>query len=158
MQRVHQIAALLFILLSGLVIWESTSLEYYSKLGPGAGFFPIWLAAVLGVLSLVWLIQVSRLSGRPKDGAFLPELSGIVRILSILASMIITAALMDILGFQLTMFLFSLFLLRVLGRQELWVSLITAIICSVGLFHVFRSYLDVPLPLAAVEILANLGL
>lgn len=158
MQRIHQIAALLCIVGSALVVWEARNLEYYSKLGPGAGFFPFWLGTFLGVLSFVWLVQVSRQSGKPKEGTFLPKDGGIGRILSVLAALVVLGSLMNLIGFQLTMFLFLVFLLMIPGRQKLWVTLIIALLGSVGVYHVFGSYLDVPLPAASIPFLANLGL
>jgi len=59
MQRIHQAAALFFLAFSAFVVWESWNLEYYTHLGPGAGFFPLWLGVIMGGLSLIWLIQVS---------------------------------------------------------------------------------------------------
>jgi putative tricarboxylic transport membrane protein len=158
MQRIHQISALCFIALSGFVVLASMKMEYYSALGPGPGFFPFWLGLVLGGVSLIWLIQVSRPSGRPKDGAFLPEKEGVLQIVSILLALSANAFFMGIIGFQLTMFLFMVFLLRVLGRRSLWMTLIIAVVCSVGVYHVFGGYLDVQLPVASLEIFAALGL
>lgn len=158
MQRIHQSAALLFMVGSVFVVWEAWKLDYYSKLGPGAGFFPFWLGLFFGVLSFVWLVQVSLQSGRPKEGAFLPREGGTRRILLILASLVVLGCLMNLIGFQLTMFLFLVFLLMILGRQKLLVTLIIALPCSVGVYHVFVTYLDVPLPVASLAFLANLGL
>ena len=158
MQRIYQAAALGFITLSTFVVWESWNLEYYTTLGPGPGFFPLWLGVAMWGLSLVWLVQVSGRSGRAKGVALFHERAGIVRILSIIAALTVMAGFMNLLGFQLMMFLFLIFLLMVLGRQSLWVTLVTALLGSVGLFHLFVSYLDVPLPVATVRLLANLGL
>jgi len=144
--------------LSAFVVWESRNLEYYTKLGPGGGFFPLWLGVVMGGLSLIWLIQVSRRKESLEDVGFLPERGGIVRILSTVATLVAMAGFMNLLGFKLTMFLFLLFTLKVLGRQSLWVTLVVAILFSVGVYHLFGRYLDVPLPLATVKLLANLGL
>ncbi len=52
MQRIHQGAALFFLAFSAFVVWESWNLEYYTHLGPGAGFFPLWLGVIMGGLSL----------------------------------------------------------------------------------------------------------
>jgi putative tricarboxylic transport membrane protein len=158
MQRIHQAAALSFLLFSALVMWASWGMDYYTKLGPGSGFFPFWLGISTGVLSFIWLIQVSLRSGRPKDAAFLPERTGIGRILAILAALATMAALMDLLGFQIMMFALIFFLLMVLGEQKLWVTLVIALVGSVGVYHVFSRYLDVQLPAAAVKFLAHLGL
>jgi putative tricarboxylic transport membrane protein len=158
MQRVYQAAALCFAALSAFVVWESWNLEYYTNLGPGPGFFPLWLGVALGGLSLAWLVRESGRSGKPKGGALLPPRAGIVRILSILAALAAMAGLMNLLGFQLTMFLFLLFLLMVMGRQTLWVTLVVALLCSVGVYHLFGGYLDVALPASSVKFLAGLGL
>jgi putative tricarboxylic transport membrane protein len=81
-----------------------------------------------------------------------------VRILSILAALAAMAGFMNLLGFQLTMFFFLVFLLMVLGRQALWVTLVVALLGSVGVYRLFGGYLDVSLPAAGVKFLANLGL
>jgi len=158
MQRIHQSSALVFLAVAAFVMWQSWSLEYYTKLGPGPGFFPFWLGAVLGGLALIWLVQVSLPAGRPKEGAFLPERSGILRILAILVALGAMSGLMDLLGFQLTMFLFLGYLVRVLGRQPLWLTAIVALVGSVGVYYVFGGYLDVQLPAASIALLAKLGL
>jgi putative tricarboxylic transport membrane protein len=139
-------------------VLESLHLEYYTSLGPGAGFFPLWLGASLGGLALVWLAQISGRAGKPEEGAFLPRKTGLLQILSILAALLATAVLMNLIGFQLTMFLFMVFLLMVPGRQKILIAVIIALLCSVGVYHVFGSYLDVPLPAASVDLLARLGL
>jgi putative tricarboxylic transport membrane protein len=158
MQRVQRGAALCFIIFSALVVWGSLNLEYYTKLGPGAGFFPLWLGIAMGGLSLVWLVQVSRRTGGNPDAAFLPERTGILRILAIIASLVATALVMNLLGFQVSMFLLLVFLLLVLGRQSLWLTLIISLAGSVGVYRVFGTYLDVQLPASSLAFLARLGL
>ena len=158
MQRIHQGAALCFLAFSAYVVWEAWNLEYYTPLGPGPGFFPLWLGAIMGGLSLFWLAQVSGRKGRPKEGAFLPERDGMARLLSVLGAMIAAALLMDWLGFQLAMFLLLLFLLLIPGRQPVWLTLVVALLGSVGTYHLFGSYLDVQLPQASLSLLARLGL
>jgi putative tricarboxylic transport membrane protein len=158
MQRIHQVAALCFLAFSAFVMWASWGMEYYTKLGPGSGFFPFWLGVVTGGLSLVWLIQVSLRSGRPEDAPFLPERGGIGRILAILAAMGMMAGFMDLFGFQVMMFAFIFFLLMVLGQQRVWLTLVIAVVGSIGVYQIFARYLDVQLPGASVKFLAQLGL
>jgi putative tricarboxylic transport membrane protein len=158
MQRIHQGAAVCFLLFSALVVRESVRLEYYTKLGPGSGFFPFWLGAALGALAIAWLVQVSRPSGRPKDGAFLPDRGGITRIMSLVAAVTVVAGVMSLLGFQLTMFVFLTFTLMILGKQPAWLTVVIALLGSAGIYHVFTGYLDVQLPASSVALLAGLGL
>jgi len=158
MQRIHQAAALCFVAFSMFIVWESWNLEYYTRLGPGAGFFPFWLGVVLGGLGLAWLFKVSRPTGRPKEGAFLPNRGGIVRILSLISAVLVMARLMNVLGFQLAMFLFLVFTLWVLGKQPIWLTAVIALGGSVGIYHLFSVYLDVELPKSSLAILVTLGL
>jgi putative tricarboxylic transport membrane protein len=158
MHWVYRIAGLCFVALSAFVVWESWNLEYYTNLGPGPGFFPLWLGVAMGGLSFAWLVQGVGRPERAKAPAFLPQRAGLVRILSILAALAAVSGLMNLLGFQLTMFLFLVFLLMVLGRQALWLTLVVALFGSIGVYHLFGAYLDVPLPPATVKFLAKLGL
>lgn len=158
MKRIHQGAALFFIAISAAIAWGSLKLEYYTNLGPGPGFFPFWLAVTMGILSFIWLLQLYGKSWVAEAKAFFPPQHGIFRIVSILMALLIAAGLMEFLGFQLTMFLFLTFLFLVLGRQTLWVTLVLSLFGSVGVYHLFSRYLDVPLPTAAFTLLSNLSL
>ena len=158
MKRANQSTAIIFMALSAYIVWYSLTLEYYTTLGPGPGFFPLWLGVAMGILSLAWFVQVIMLPGQSKSTDFLPKRSGIIRILSIIAALVIISYLMDIFGFQLMMFLFLVFLLIILGRQPIWLTIIVSILGSFGVYHLFGGYLDVSLPVASVSILAKLGL
>jgi putative tricarboxylic transport membrane protein len=158
MQRIHQISALVFLAVSGLMMWESWDLEYYTPIGPGSGFFPFWLGAVMGGLSLIWLVQVSRKAGKPEERAFFPDPKGRIQIISMIAALVLAALLMDLLGYQLSMFLFFLFTLLYIGKQPIWMSLVISVIGSVGVYYLFVTYLDVRLPLSSLSLLNQLGL
>lgn len=157
MQRVQKVAAVFFIALSGYVIVAAIRMEYYTKLGPGPGFFPFWLGLIMGGLSIIWLIQLFKQSAKSKEVKFLPEKKGVFQILLVLSALSATAV-MDVIGFQLTMFLFVVFLLGVLGRSSIWTTLIIALVSSVGVFHLFGRYLDVQLPASSLTMLTALGL
>lgn len=158
MQRIHQLAAALCAALSVVVVVASWKLEYYSSIGPGPGFFPVWLGAVMAVLSVVWLVQVSRKGPEGSARSFLPPREALLRIGSIIAALAAMSLLMDMFGFQLSMFAFLGFLLFVLGGQRWWVTGLTAVVGSAGIFYVFVHYLDLPLPTASIDLLNRMGL
>jgi putative tricarboxylic transport membrane protein len=75
-----------------------------------------------------------------------------------IAALVLTALLLDLLGFQTTMFLFFMFMLLFIGRQSIWMSLVVSVLSSVGVYHVFVKFLDVRLPLSSLPLLNQLGL
>jgi len=158
MKRVYQVASLCFLAFSGYLVFESRQMEYYADLGPGPGFFPFWLGAALGILSIIWLIQASREPEGALEAGFIPKRLGLVRILSVLVAMVLFACVLDDLGFQLTMLIFLGVLLIALGRQKLIVTAAVALVGSFGVYYVFKHWLDVPLPTSSVDFLRNLGL
>ncbi len=158
MRRVNQIAALLFLAFSAFLMYQSQSMEYYVDLGPGPGFFPFWLGVLMGVLSTIWLVQVSRGPAEPMEAGFVPGRQGKLRIVAILLAMVFFGWFVDTIGFQLTMLIFMVFLLTALGRQKPIVTVLAALLGSFGVYYAFTQWLDVQLPAASIEFLSNLGL
>jgi len=158
MRRVNQVVSILFFVGSVSVMWASWALEYYTSLGPGPGFFPLWLSGCLALLSLIWFIQASRGAREPIPEGFIPGRDGLVRIGSILAALVLMGLLVDVLGFQVMMFAFLFFLLIALGRQNLAVTLLISLAGSFGMFYAFKSWLGVQLPRSSIEWLMKLGL
>lgn len=158
MRRVYQIASLVFLVFSACLVFQSRQMEYYADLGPGPGFFPFWLGALLAVLSIIWLIQVSTGPRDTMEVGFIPSRQGLVRILSILVAMALFGWVVDDLGFQLTMLFFLGLLLITLGRQKLIVTAAVALVGSFGVYYAFTHWLDVQLPASSIDFLRNLGL
>lgn len=156
MQKVSLITGLIFLGISIYIIWESLDLEYYTKLGPGGGFFPFWLGIIMAFLTGGWIIHDLRKD--KGNSSFLSTEADLTRIISIIASLLAVSGLMNFLGFQLTMFLFLTFLLKLLGRQSFLATLITAISGSFLVYHIFIRYLDILLPPSSIKFLSALGL
>jgi len=128
------------------VILQSLKHNYYgSDFGPGPGFFSFWLGVLLMVLSLVQIVATWRRPAETLPAGFIPNREGITRMLSILGALVAALLLMGILGFSLTMLLFCVFLLRRLGRQSWWLTLVLAVIASFGTTYLF-GLLQVMLP------------
>jgi putative tricarboxylic transport membrane protein len=164
----------LLILLSVWTIVGSLELGYWTQIGPGAGFFPLWLAVLLGAMSTVWLIQQLRARSAPPESANdpLPEspeaqaMEGpaheeplqLKMVFAILASLLAVTALLEVLGFQLSMLLFLLFQLKVLARRGWALSVGLAVAGSFGVFVVFTQFLTVTLPASSIPLLRSMGL
>ncbi len=146
MTRVNYIVWGLLLAFGGFIIHESLDHNYYgSDFGPGPGFFSFWLGILLMFLSLVQIVGTFRRPAEPLPNDFIPERAGIKRMLSILGALAASLLLMKPLGFSLTMLGFSIFLLRSLGRQSWWLTVILAVVGSFGTTYLF-GLLQVMLP------------
>lgn len=134
------------------VLVSSVSLGLWTSLGPGAGLFPFAMGALLVAMSAIWLLQELRRPSAKGEGVD----KGVV--ISIVASLVILAAVMDLLGFQLSMFAFLLYHLKIRGRRAWVPSLIIALAGSVGAFYAFNYGLNVALPVSAFTPLNLIGL
>jgi len=127
------------------VLASSISLGLWTSLGPGPGLFPFAMA-------LLWLLQELRNPSGARAGID----RGLV--VAVVASLVILAAVMDLLGFQLTMFAFLLYHLKLRGRRTWVSSLIIAVAGSFGAFYAFNYGLNVALPVSALPFLNTIGL
>jgi hypothetical protein len=89
-------------------------MEYLTSIGPGPGFFPLWLGLILTGLSGAWLLGALRRSRPETQRRFFPEWRGARRILLIMAAIIGVGLAMEVAGFQLAMFAFVAFVLTAL--------------------------------------------
>jgi putative tricarboxylic transport membrane protein len=143
--RLVACVCLLGLFLAALV----TSLDYSltDALGPGPGFFPFWLSLIGAVLTVAMLIE----DARSQDvTSILPNRQALLQGGGVLVALTVAAALIEPLGFRLTMLLFIAGLLLALGARSPSAILLTAAAGSFGVFHVFYYWLKVPLPIGAL--------
>lgn len=152
MKRPYQIAGVLFILFSAFIARESLELKFYTSLGPGPGFFPFWLSVILGLLSANLLYQATFKESDPMPSDFFASKKGYLRVGAIVLALVATVVLMNVLGFRITMFIFYIFLLYTLGRQNPIVTALVALGGSWGVYHVFVEWLKVVLPVGTFGI------
>jgi putative tricarboxylic transport membrane protein len=147
MRRVNTIVWGVLLAFGAFVIHESLDHNYYgSDFGPGPGFFSFWLGILLMALSFVQIVMIYRRSGEPLSDGFIPNRSGVKRILFIMGALMVSLFVVKYLGFSLTMLVFCVFLLRMLGdRQSWWITLTLAVVGSFGMFYLF-DLLQVALP------------
>jgi len=153
MKRAWQITCIVFVAFAIFWLVLSFQYPYKDRLGPGPGFFPFWLSLVTGGLSLALLFQTALGKSAANVSATLfPERQGAYRIMIIMVALVGCLALLDPLGFRISLFLFLFFLPLGLGVGNWWVTLIFAVAGSFGIFHVFYYWLKVPLPMGVFAI------
>jgi putative tricarboxylic transport membrane protein len=146
MKRTYQIAGTVFLLFSAFVVWQSWGLKFWTSLGPGPGFFPFWLAIFLGALSLGMIYQATFKPEEPMPSDFFASKKGYLKCLAIILALTFIVRFMDELGFRLSSFIFYMFLLFALGRQNIIVALLVSLAGSWGVYYVFVELLKVILP------------
>lgn len=126
--------------------FESFQLSLRDALGPGPGFFPFWLGMIGTVLAIILLIQVrlDRVDLGTEALAF--DRAGMRNAMRVLVGLIVATALLDVVGFRVSMLLLIPYLLVLLGVRN-WVAIgICAVAGSFGVYYVFFDVLKVPLP------------
>lgn len=146
MRRPYQMTAVAMLLLAAFVAVESMKLRYYTSLGPGPGFFPFWLAVVLGALGLVMLFQATFGRSERASPDFFASRVGYLRMGAVVLALAGAAALLQPLGFRLTMLAVYVGLLCALGRPRLIVTVLASLAGSFGVYHLFVHWLNIPLP------------
>jgi putative tricarboxylic transport membrane protein len=146
MNRVNYLVWGALVAFGAFIVHESLGHSYYgSDFGPGPGFFSFWLGILLIVLSLIQIVMTARRPAEPLPDGFIPNREGVKRILSIMGALAVSLFLMNYLGFSLTMTGFCIFLLRRLGRQSWWLTLVLSAIAGFGMAYLF-ALLQVMLP------------
>ena len=146
MRWVYKITGTLFLLFAAFIAYKSLQLQYYTPLGPGPGFFTFWVSIIFGGMAIIMILQATFAQAEPMPHDFFSTKKGYLRIGVIVLTLIFTTAMLDFLGFRLTMLIVYLFLLYTLGRQGILLTLILSLFGSFGIFYVFDQLLDVPLP------------
>jgi len=141
-----------FVVVGVYVLASSIELGLWTTLGPGPGMFPFAMGVLLVAMSVVWLFQELRRPSETPDGV------DARLVIAVVVSLAVLAAVLDLIGFQLSMFLFLLYHLKVRGGRGWVSSLIIAVAGSFGAFYAFNYGLNVSLPTAGIPLLNSIGL
>ena len=124
---------------------SSNHLPYASEVGPGPGFFPLWIgiglitfAAYLSIASFVSSWNVSKVESQSWSAAG--------RVMAGWLAMLGAVALLGKIGFALSFVLLTIFFITVLERRRVLLALGVAIGLAVTFQILFVVALDVSLP------------
>jgi putative tricarboxylic transport membrane protein len=128
-----------------------TSLDYslMDVLGPGPGFFPFCLSLIGAALTIAVGVDTAR-SVDSGAASILPSGPAALQAGAVLVGLVVAAAVLEPLGFRLTMLIFIPGLLLALGARSPAAISLTALAGSFGVFHVFFYWLKVPLPIGVL--------
>ena len=144
MDRWNKIAGCILFCLGVSTAWSAaTTLSMGSFQHPGPGFLPFGLACILGLLSLILVLQTR--NGTGPTSAFWPERTWVRPSLGSLA-LFAYALFVSMLGFLPTTFLFIVGWTRFMERLSWQTVLLVAAGVTAGLYLVFVWFLGVPVP------------
>ena len=128
---VNRISGVVLFFLALLIFWQGRGLSFGSLHTPGPGFFPVLIAAVLVILSLVLIIG----GGKMESEEDAVSASAIFRMLVLFAALVAYFLLLEYLGFVTVSFLLMLFLFLWVGRQKWYLAGLSAVVC-IGLAYI----------------------
>jgi putative tricarboxylic transport membrane protein len=144
MRRANLISAVTLLGLALATLLEVSKLPFGRLNAPQAGFFPLILALLLAVCSLVLLAQSI---GGPKEKSAASQGAAIwKKIVLALAALAVFGVLFESLGYIISTFLFIAFLLRAVERQKWSLVVVVAFLTSLTTYLVFGLLLNTPLP------------
>ena len=152
MRLAWQVTGLVLLAAAALVAQQGLSLRYWTSLGPGAGFFPLWLAGLLALLSIGMILQARFGTPVAAEAAEPLTRSALLRVGAVVGALAAVAWLMEPLGFRLTMTLLLFWLLVLLGGQRPILAAAIALTGGFGGHALFDRLLGVSLPIGVLGI------
>ncbi len=146
MGRADQIAGVIVLAFSLAVMEGSRRMPPSATFGPGAGFLPFWLGALLAVLSVLLIVTASRQAVAPPIRSPVPNRGALIAVGATMGALAAYILLYERLGFLLGTGLLTAFLLGVVEREGWFTAVSVAALNAVGLYVVFQVLLGVNLP------------
>ncbi len=136
-------AGIVFLAIGILFFAYSLIYPYSSEVGPGSGFFPIWISGFLIVLALIYIYE----SVKGNDSAEEITRESFTKVLMIVIFMVLFVLFLPIAGFNIsgTAFLFAMFF----KSYGLVKNLIISLVSTLAIYFLFL-LLGVQLPLNAL--------
>jgi putative tricarboxylic transport membrane protein len=151
MRQTYRITGLVLLPIALFLGYQSLTLTYYTPIGPGPGFFPVWLCGILACLAVTMIVQATYGEAEPALADTWPDRSGYWRIGIAIISLFASIALMSTLGFRATTFVFYIVLLVTFGRRNPLEILGLSFLGSFGVHFLFSRILSQPLPSGSMD-------
>ena len=125
------------------VITGAAKLSYTADVGPGPGFFPLWIGIGLVIFAAV-LMWASFAGAKQLTASGSPSFRALTGWLALMVAIFLAGRI----GFVLSYVLLTAFLISVLDRRPIWLAATVGIALSVTFHLLFVRALDVSLPAA----------
>lgn len=141
----------LFLLgLAALLGWDSWRIGMsWADDGPQAGYFPFYLAVLMGVASAYGL--ASTLIARHAAGETFVTRDQFTRVMQVFVPSLIFCGLTQFLGLYVASLLLTTGFMWRVGRMRFWVSFLTGVLFTVAMFLTFEIAFNVIMPKGPLE-------
>jgi len=137
--------SILFLVVFGVAICvESIRLDPGSLSAPGPGLFPLGCGLIIATLGL--FIFVRTFKYKDEEQSIWEQVTQWGNLVSIPASIIVYAFLIELLGFRLITFLWMAFICRTIGKMGWKGTVFTSLTTTVCAFILFQYFLGVRFP------------
>ena len=149
------VAAIIFAL-GTVVVWQAWKLGAgWTTDGPGAGYFPFYIALILCLASAANFVKALR--ARARGDAGFVDREQLVRVLSVLVPAIVYVLAVVFVGLYVASAIYIAVFMVVLGKYPAWKSAIVGIAVSAAFFAMFEVWFKVPLYKGTLHPLSFLG-
>ena len=125
------------------VITGASRVSYTSEVGPGPGFFPLWVG--IGMVIFAAALMMFSFLPAKKQLAAASWRSALRALIGWLAVMV-AVFLFGRIGFSLSFILLTAFLICALDRRPIWLAVTVGVVLAVSFHLLFVLALDVSLP------------
>jgi len=154
MRIAELIMALVMAVFSAYLMWKSAELPigWVHEEGPGGGFWPFWLSAVMLVCTIWSLVRWAlRLSPPSQSTEPFMDSSAIRTFISVAGPLTICIGLIHVVGIYVSVPLFLIYYIRFLGRHSWFTTLSISLATPVATFFFFDVVLRIVLPKGLTE-------
>jgi hypothetical protein len=149
MRRTEVAVSAVLLALAGVVAVNAIDLGIgWGVTGPASGFFPFWLALVLGVASVVNIVQALRAAGAERPFVSRAALS---RVLKVGLTSLAFVLLIEFLGLYGAAALFLAGFMRWLGGHGRGACVAAGLGIPAGIYVLFEKWFLIPMPKGVLE-------
>lgn len=152
MRTMEIVAALLFLLASAIVLYDSNRLGFNWREGegPASGYFPFYIALSMAAASAINLMRAVFRLEPGGESAFVSR-PAFSRVLAVLLPTLLYVAGIQFIGIYSASAAFILVFMVAIGRETPLKALAVAGIVPIALFFMFEKWFLVPLPKGPLE-------
>ena len=145
MKKKDYLSGSFFFLLAVLLFFQSRGLAIWEETGPSEGFFPLALSILLGLLSLIILIQAYLRAKGPEE-VFQILGGNKSKFVFYCGSFFIFGLIFPWVGYSLALTAFLVFILKRVEKQSWKTTLSVTLSSIVGSYVIFQVLFSIPLP------------